>query len=106
MRTLYKQNGKTTLPGGVDLIFTMDEEGYITMDQGTYEVESGTSLIAEGNALLYYYCKQYPDACFFDNNNGVITLSTLVAIGEICKVHLHGHLIGTKVIHMLQSNDG
>lgn len=82
MRTLYKQNGETTLPGGVDLIFTMDEEGNITMDQGTYEVESGTSLIAEGNALLYYDCKQYPDACFFDNNNGVITLSTLVAIGE------------------------
>ena len=27
MRTLYKQNGETTLPGGVDLIFTMDEEG-------------------------------------------------------------------------------
>ena len=61
MRTLYKQNGETTLPGGVDLIFTMDEEG---------------------NASLYYACKQYPDMCFFDNNNGVITLSTLLAIGE------------------------
>lgn len=79
---LYKQNGETTLPGGVDLIFTMDEEGNITMDQGTYEVESGTSLIEGGNALLYYACKQYPDMCFFDNNNGVITLSTLLAIGE------------------------
>ena len=43
---------------------------------------STKALIAEGNALLYYDCKQYPDACFFDNNNGVITLSTLVAIGE------------------------
>ncbi len=82
MRTLYKQNGETTLPGGVDLIFTMDEEGNITMDQGIYEVESGTSLIEEGNASLYYACKQYPDKCFFDNNNGVITLSTLLAIGE------------------------
>ena len=48
MRTLYKQNGETNLPGGVDLIFTMDEEGNITMDQGIYEVESGTSLIEEG----------------------------------------------------------
>lgn len=60
----------------------MDEEGNITMDQGIYDVESGTSLIEEGNASLYYACKQYPDMCFFDNNNGVITLSTLLAIGE------------------------
>lgn len=50
--------------------------------RGIYEVESGTSLIEEGNASLYYACKQYPDKCFFDNNNGVITLSTLLAIGE------------------------
>ena len=68
MRTLYKQNGETTLPCGVDLIFTMDEEGNITMDQGTYEVESGTSVIAEGNALLYYDCKQYPDKHTSHNN--------------------------------------
>ena len=81
MRTLYKQNGQTELPGGVDMIFTMDEEGNITMDQGIYDVESGTSLIEDGAYQFYYACKRYPDYCFFDNDNGVITFSTLLLSG-------------------------
>ncbi len=81
MRTLYKQNGETTLPGGVDLIFTMDEEGNITMDQGIYDVEDGTSLIENGAYQFYYACERYPDMCFFDNDNGMITFSSLLLSG-------------------------
>ena len=81
MRTLYKQNGETELPGGVDLIFTMDEEGNITMDQGIYDIESGTSLIENGAYQFYYACKNYPDYCYFENENGMITFSTLLLNG-------------------------
>ncbi len=81
MRTLYKQNGETTLPGGVDLVFTMDEEGNITMDQGIYDVEDGTSLIENGAYQFYYACERYPDMCFFDNDNGMITFSSLLLSG-------------------------
>ncbi len=81
MRTLYKQNGETTLPGGVDLIFTMDEEGNITMDQGIYDVEDGTSLIENGAYQFYYETTRYGDYCFFDNNNGMITFSTFLLAG-------------------------
>lgn len=81
MRTLYKQNGETTLPGGVDLVFTMDEEGNITMDQGIYDVEDGTSLIENGAYQFYYVCERYPDMCFFDNDNGMITFSSLLLSG-------------------------
>lgn len=78
MRTLFRQNGETELPGGVDLIFNMDEDGNITMEQGIYDVESGTSLIEDGAYQFYYACKQYPQYCYFDNDNGKITFSTLL----------------------------
>lgn len=81
MRTLYRQNGESTLPGGVDLMFTMDEDGNITMDQGIYDVEDGTTLIEDGAYQFYYACKQYPDLCYFDNDNGFITFSTLLLSG-------------------------
>lgn len=81
MRTLYKQNGETDLPGGVDMIFTMGEDGNITMDQAIYDVESGTSLIEDGAYQFYYACEQYPDMCFFSNDNGLITFSTLLSSG-------------------------
>lgn len=81
MRTLYKQNGETTLPGGVDLIFTMDEEGNITMEPGIYDVESGTSLIENGAYQLYYETEHYGDYCYFDNKDGFITFSTLLLSG-------------------------
>ena len=81
MRTLYKQNGETELPGGVDLIFTMDETGKITMDQGIYDVESGTSLIEQGAYQFYYETAHYGKYCFFDNKNGFITFSTFLLSG-------------------------
>ena len=81
MRTLYKQNGKSELPGGVDLIFTMDENGKITMDPGIYDVESGTSLIEQGAYQFYYETAHYGDYCFFDNENGLITFSSLLLTG-------------------------
>lgn len=82
MRTLFRQNGETELPGGVDLIFNMDEEGNITMEQGIYDVESGTSLIEDGAYQFYYACNQYPQHCYFDNDNGKITFSTLLLSGK------------------------
>lgn len=81
MRTLYKQNGESELPGGVDLIFTMDENGKITMDPGIYDVESGTSLIEQGAYQFYYETAHYGDYCFFDNENGLITFSSLLLTG-------------------------
>lgn len=79
MRTLFRQNGESTLPGGVDLMFTMDEDGNITMDQGIYDVEDGTSFF-EGDQF-YYACKQYPQYCYFENDNGFITFNTLLLSG-------------------------
>lgn len=82
MREAFKQNGEEVLPGGVDLIFTMDEDGNITMDQGIYDIENGTSLIENGGYQFYFACERYPDMCYFDNDNGMITFSTLLYDGE------------------------
>lgn len=81
MRTLYKQNGESTLPGGVDMIFTMDENGNITMDEGIYNIEDGTSLIEDGAYQFYYETTHYGDYCFFTNDKGLITFSSLLLTG-------------------------
>lgn len=74
MRTLYKQNGESTLPGGVDWQFYMDENGVVTKPNGFYESESETSLVDDGNGCnLIYFSVKMPKYCYINNDNGTIT---------------------------------
>lgn len=84
MYQLYKQNGEANLPGIADFKFNMDEAGNITIDNGFYAVEDGTSLINDGNGgtMIYYDAAHYPQYCSITNENGLITINFVTTNGS------------------------
>lgn len=74
MTTLFRQNGEEDLPGAIDFQFTMDEEGNVSIDEGQYDLESGTSLIGY---YMYYVPSYYPSYCNISNNGGDIVINSL-----------------------------
>lgn len=74
MTTLFRQNGEATLPGALDFQFTMDDEGNVSIDEGQYPLESGTSLIGY---YMYYVPSSYPSYCNISNDGGDIVINSL-----------------------------
>lgn len=80
MTTAFKQNGEEDLPGGVDFKFYMDANGNVQdLAQGIYDIEKGTSLIGY---QFYYETAHYSNYCYFINEGGVFTFSSLLYDGE------------------------
>lgn len=83
MTTAFKQNGESKLPGAVDWKFTMDEEGNVSIANGFYEVEEGTSLIDDGDGgYMIYYSSRMPQYCSITNENGLITFNGATTDGQ------------------------
>lgn len=82
LTTAFKQAGEEELPGEADIKFTMDEEGNVSMEDGIYDVETGTNFTADKDASLYqfYYVStgNLASYCSFTNDNGTITFVPLL----------------------------
>lgn len=82
LTTAFKQAGEVELPGEADIKFTMDEEGNVSMEDGIYDVETGTNFTADKDASLYqfYYVStgNLASYCSFTNDNGTITFVPLL----------------------------
>lgn len=82
LTTAFKQAGEEELPGEADIKFTMDEEGNVSMEDGIYDVETGTSFTADSNCSLYqFYYRSTGDLasyCSFTNDNGTFTFVPLL----------------------------
>lgn len=82
LTTAFKQAGEEELPGEADIKFTMDEEGNVSMEEGIYDVETGTNFTADKDASLYqfYYVStgNLASYCSFTNDNGTITFVPLL----------------------------
>lgn len=82
LTTAFKQVGEEELPGEADIKFTMDEEGNVSMEDGIYDVETGTNFTADKDASLYqfYYVStgNLASYCSFTNDNGTITFVPLL----------------------------
>lgn len=79
MTTLFYQNGEEDLPGATDLQFTMDSEGNVSIEEGMYDLETGTSLIGY---YMYYFPSYYPSYCGITNEDGLITINSVWTDGS------------------------
>lgn len=79
MTEACKQNGEEELPGEADFKFYMDDKGNVEeIADGFYDMETGTSVLGY---QFYYNRARYADYCFFTNENGEFTFSSLIYDG-------------------------
>lgn len=62
-----------------NLQFTMEDDGTVSMDDGTYEIVPGSTQSA---SKMYWAPTKYPDYCNVTNDKGVITWNFLVLNGS------------------------
>lgn len=67
------------VPGGVSWEFTLDAQGNISVEDGIYDMERGTSIIGY---QIYYDSANFASYCNIMNDGGLITWNFMLLLGN------------------------